>query len=76
MNYELTSTNVSGIERHSVGPIESVFAEVAVDAPGVMLAIEADSTALVVAVDVEGGPVAVDFRVVHAVVRMPETVAS
>ena len=70
-----TDAGLRGVGEHPLGPVEGVDALVAVDAPGVVLALLADAAALVVEVDVEGERGGVDLLVVLALVRVAVAVA-
>ena len=75
LNECLTNARLRGVGEHPLGPVEGVYALVAVDAPGVVLALLADAAALVVEVDVEGEGGGVDLLVVLALVRVAVAVA-
>ena len=75
INDSLTDAGLRGVGQHPLRPVEGVDALVAVDAPGVVLALLADAAALVVEVDVEGEGGGVDLRVVLALVRVAVAVA-
>lgn len=71
---KLTLADVSSIERLILWSVEFGLAVVAVDTLGVVLAVLADTTALVVSVNVEGKMFVVDFLDVIALVRVTKTV--
>lgn len=68
-------TNVGFVPLFVVRPEEGGLALVAVDALGVVLAVQANAAALEVAMDVQGEAFLVDFRVVLALVAVREAVA-
>ena len=75
LNERPTNAGLRGVGQHPLGPVEGVYALVAVDAPGVVLALLADAAALVVEVDVEREAVGVDLLVVLALVGVAVAVA-
>lgn len=66
--------NIGGIECLVGRSVKLGLAVVAVDTLGIVLAVLTDTATLVVAVDVEGKVLLVDFRLVDALVRVTEAV--
>lgn len=69
-------THVGRVEKLIPRPVEIGLAAVAIDALGVVPAILADATALVITVNVQRQVLLVDFRIVDALVRMPEAITA
>lgn len=76
MGQLLTLADISRVKRLVLGPKEFRLAPIAVDALSIVSTILADTTALVVAINVQGHVFLIDLLVVGAVVRVAETVTS
>lgn len=72
---KLTLTHVGCIQWLVPWSVEFRLAEMAVDALGVVLAVLTDTTAFVIAVNVQRQVLLVGFRIVGAFVRVAEAVA-
>jgi Na+-transporting NADH:ubiquinone oxidoreductase subunit NqrE len=68
--------DIGGIEFLAVRSIIAWFATIAVDALSVVSAVLTHTTAIVIAVNIQGLTIVVYFFVILALVRVAETVAS